>query len=324
MRLNWFYVLILISFILMLYISVRFFKSNGEATVGIAVSKDFKINVGRSALVKSITVVPGMQVKTGDLLVELTSPELEIEIAKQTNRLAALRAERLEKGKLANSEIAYIQAQKKIEIETIDAEIQKITAEIALNEALSRDLNPTHASTETPLELKRKSLRQQRENHLQALDIRIKDIKQVTETAQHLLDNQILLLEQEIVISQQELMQLTRIATTNGVVTAVYARVGEQVSAFAPLMEISPVRPTGVVVYITGRKPLPVIGKAVIVKAYNQPGKSVAGKVIGYGSVIELPEILQKSTAVKAFGQEIFVEIPDENGLASGEKVLVR
>jgi HlyD family secretion protein len=46
--------------------------------------------------------------------------------------------------------------------------------------------------------------------------------------------------------------------------------------------------------------------------------------VIGYGSVAELPEILQKSTAVKAFGREIFIEIGLENNFANGEKVLIR
>ncbi|MBN8575882.1 MAG: biotin/lipoyl-binding protein [Cytophagales bacterium] len=323
MRLNWFYGFVFICFLLMLYVSARFFKGSGEANIGIAVAKDYKINVGRAALVKSIAVVPGMQVKAGDLLMELTSPELEMELAKQTNRLQALKSERSEKTKLASSEIAYIKAQKKIELETIESDIKKLEAEISLNESLSRGLNENRSATETPAHVKLNSLKQQRENHLQALAIRVKEIEQVTESDLLLLDNQIKLLEQELSMNTQELAQLTRHASAPGVVTAIYARVGEQVNAFASLMEVNPLRPTSAIIYVTGRKPLPAIGKEVLVKAYDQP-RQVAGKIIGYGSVVELPEILQKATAVKAFGQEIFVELLGDNALANGEKVLVK
>ena len=60
------------------------------------------------------------------------------------------------------------------------------------------------------------------------------------------------------------------------------------------------------------------------VTSYDQLRNSVQGKVIGYGSVSELPDILQKSTASKAFGQQVFIEIPFENTFFNGEKVLIR
>jgi len=60
------------------------------------------------------------------------------------------------------------------------------------------------------------------------------------------------------------------------------------------------------------------------VASYDQQRNLVAGRVIGYGSVSELPEILQKSTAIKAFGQQVFIEIPGENAFFNGEKVLIR
>jgi HlyD family secretion protein len=62
----------------------------------------------------------------------------------------------------------------------------------------------------------------------------------------------------------------------------------------------------------------------VRVSAYGNGEIKIIGKVIGYGAVTELPEILQKSTAVKAFGREIFIEIPAQNNFANGEKVLIR
>jgi HlyD family secretion protein len=79
------------------------------------------------------------------------------------------------------------------------------------------------------------------------------------------------------------------------------------------------------VVYLIGKKAdVYPIGAPVTVSSYNQGSNTVTGKVIGYGSVVELPDILQKSTAVKAFGQEVFIEVPPDNNLANGEKVLIR
>ena len=79
------------------------------------------------------------------------------------------------------------------------------------------------------------------------------------------------------------------------------------------------------VAYLVGKKAsIFGVGKEVNVASYDQQRNLVSGKVIGYGSVSELPEILQKSTAIKAFGQQVFIEIPGENSFFNGEKVLIR
>jgi HlyD family secretion protein len=73
-----------------------------------------------------------------------------------------------------------------------------------------------------------------------------------------------------------------------------------------------------------GKKEQPAVGSAVNVTSYENKSIAVNGKVIGFGAVVELPEILQKSTAVKAFGREVFIDIPVQNHFATGEKVLIR
>jgi HlyD family secretion protein len=80
-----------------------------------------------------------------------------------------------------------------------------------------------------------------------------------------------------------------------------------------------------VVAYLVGKNAAEYpIGVSVSVSSYDQRRNTVSGKVIGYGSVSELPEILQKSTATKAFGQQVFIEVPVDNFLSNGEKVLIR
>lgn len=326
MRVNWFYVLTGVLFAAMLFISSHYFRGSGDAAIGLAETKEYKINSEKSAVVKSVKVVPGMQVKEGDLLVELNSQEMEIDIAKLNNRITILKSERAEKAKLTEAQIAYIKAENSIVIEELDAEILQTSSELKLNENLTKEfVAATDKEVESPLKIKINSLQQQKQKHLLAQEIKIQDIRQERITEQQQLENQITLLESELKLLQSEIGNLIKYSSAPGVIKNVYVKPGEQVSAYTQLLEINPLRPTTVVVYLIGKKAdhFP-IGATVSVSSYDQRRNSVAGKVIGYGSVTALPEILQKSTAVKAFGQEVFIEIPAENNLANGEKVLVR
>jgi HlyD family secretion protein len=323
---NWFYILIVLMLIAMLYISGRYFKGSGEASIGIAQTSEYKVKTEKSALVKAINIVPGMEVKEGELLVELTSDALEVDIAKLTNRIAVNKSERAEKAKLTNAETSYIKAQSGITIEELDAELLELESKIKMNEALTKEFTTDKKTSEdSPMSIKIRSLKQQKQKHLEAMNIKIEDVKQESTTEQQLLENQITLLESELKLLETEKSKLNKYATASGVVKNVYVKPGEQVDSFTPLLEINPLHPTTVVAYLVGKKPTEYgVGKMVSVSSYDQRRNSVQGKVIGYGSVSELPDILQKSTATQAFGQQVFIEIPVDNAFFNGEKVLIR
>jgi multidrug resistance efflux pump len=327
MKINGFYVFIGLLFVGMLYISGKYFKGSGNSSVGITQSKQYKINSEKSGLVKSVHVVPGQQVKAGDTLVELANQEMEIEADKLSNRITVLRSEQQEKAKRADSRINFIKAESGIAIEELDADIVEIKSELKMNQQLTKEFTSSDTSS-SPQEPQRQmitSLNQQKSKHRQAMDIKIKDVLQESNTEQIQLINQIRLLEREQVLMEQETKSLSKYALSDGVIESIYVKEGEQVDAFTALMEINPVRPTTVVAYLVGKKSdiLP-IGAQVSVSSYDQRTAGVPGKVIGFGSVNELPEILQKSTAVKAFGREVFIEIAPDNNFANGEKVLIR
>jgi HlyD family secretion protein len=210
-------------------------------------------------------------------------------------------------------------------LEELDAEIQQTTSELKMNESLAKDIGSKTTSVENPLQIKINSLKLQKEKHMQAMNIKIEDAEQEGRSSLQMLQNQIGLLQNELKLLEEEKLKLNKYATTDGVVQNVYVKAGEQVDSFAPLVELNPLHPTTIAVYLIGKKnSMYPIGSSVQVIAYDQQRTSIEGKVIGYGSVRELPEILQKSTAVKAFGQEVFIEIPADNTLSNGEKVLVR
>lgn len=324
---NWFYWLIVVLFAGMLFINNRYFKGSGHSSVGVTYAKEYKINAEKSAIIKTIPVVPGQEVKAGELLVELTSQPLEIDIDRLTNRIMVLRSEVAEKTKLAASEIAYMKAEQGVEIEEINAEINQAESEYQLNRQLTKEFASAKDTTRAmvnPLDVKISALKRQKSKREEAVSIKVKDILQEKETDQRLLENQISLLNRELELLHEERKKLSKFATSDGVIGSVYVKDGEQVDAFNALLSVNPKHPTTVVGYQVGKKESLPVGSEVSVQSYEHSRMLASGKVIGYGSVVELPEILQKSTAVKAFGREVFIEISAKNDFATGEKVLIR
>jgi multidrug resistance efflux pump len=327
---NWFYVLVALVFGGMIWISAKYFRGSDYSSIGITEVKEYKINSEKSALIKSVKVVPGQQVKAGDLLLDLTSAELEMDIEKITNRIALLKVEQQSKSKLIEAQVAYLEADQGISLEEIETEIAQTKSEIQLNKKLTKELATNSDTsiwneTDNPLQVKLNSLSKQKVKQQQAILIKKTDIRQEGFIDQQQLKNQINLLEQELDLLKSEKAKLIKVATADGVVKNVYVKPGEQVSSYTPLLSITPVAPTMVIGYLAGKNTNAFeVGDSVRVSAYGNGSIKITGKVIGYGAVTELPEILQKSTAVKAFGREIFIEIPAPNNFANGEKVLIR
>lgn len=327
-RFNWFYGLVLMLFGTMIFVSVKFFKGSATSAIGIAESQQYKISSEKSGVVKSVPVRAGQQVKAGDLLVELTSSELEIEMDKLSSRIVVMKAEQFAKSKKVESEIDFIRAEKGVTDEELVSEIEQTRSEIDLNKSLTRTFAKDSSENDevSPLDVKIKSLKAQQRKHQQATDIRIKDIQKEHELEQVQLINQIRLAERELELMKEEQKQLSKFAVADGVIESVFVKDGEQVSSYTPLLAVTPLRPSTVVGYLVGPKTKEYeVGATVSVKAYGSPSANpITGKVIGYGSVTMLPEILQKSTAVKAFGREVFIEVAGDNEFANGQKVLIR
>ncbi len=327
---NWFYGLIVVVFAAMIWISGKYFRGSDYSSIGITEVKEYRINSERSGLIQSVRVVPGQQVKSGELLVDLTSAELEMNIEKTTNRIILLKAEQQSKSKLIQAQVDYLYADQGIPLEEIETEIEQAKSEIQLNKKLTKEL-ATNSDTsvwndaDNPLRVKLNSLNKQKIKYKQAIKIKETDIRQEGFIDQQQLINQIKLLEQELELLKTEKSKLVKYANADGVVKSVYIKPGEQISSFTPLLSITPVHPTTVIGYLAGKNNNAfAVGDSVRVSAYGNGSIKITGKVIGYGAVTELPDILQKSTAVKAFGREIFIEIPAANKFANGEKVLIR
>ncbi len=328
-KINSFYIVIALFFIGMLTLNSFFFQGS-QSFLGITYSKVYKINAEKSSIIGNVHVVPGQTVNTGDILVELESPELNLEISKLRKEIQLLESEKKEKDKLLESKIKLLESERTILYGEIANDIRLIQNEIDLNTSLTNQIlkgqNKTaNKDSVTSLQLEINSIREKGSLKLGAIDIRIADTRQDHEFDQSQIQSEIELAQEELNWRLEEKDRLNKYATSAGVIENVYVKTGEEVKAFSSIISINPEHPSSVVGYMVGSKERnKTLGERVIIRSLEQSELETEGSIIGFGSVVALPEILQKSTAVKAFGLEVFIEIPERNGFAVGEKIIVK
>ncbi|RNC84550.1 MAG: biotin/lipoyl-binding protein [Balneola sp.] len=325
-KLNSFYIIIGVLFVTLLTVNTRYFKGS-NAFLGVTFAKKYQINTEKSATVINSYVVPGQTVSTGDLLVELESPELELDIRKLEKEIQNLETEKVEKQKLLESELQLLESEKRIVQNEVDNKVQQIDSRISLNRALSEDLvnSTSTADSLSDLQLQRSSILEKGALEIEAVNIRIKDIQQDHQFDQSQVQATIDLAKQELDWRKVEQENLNKYALFDGIINSVSVKPGEQVDSYTSLLSINPIRPTTVVGYLVGSKDRNrELGDIVQVRSMEQGYIQTEGRIIGFGSITELPEVLQKSTAVKAFGLEVFIEISENNDLPVGEKVMIK
>jgi HlyD family secretion protein len=320
-----FYAFIAFLLLGMVYVSATWFRGSGKSVVGVATSDSHRVVSEEGGVVVHVYAVPGQQVRAGDTLIRLTSNDLQIDLEKTLQRLELLNRERAEKEKLLASRIEYVKAQTEIRTEEIRSDIDRLKKEAEFNRSLASALHSDEADglPESPLETQVQSMEKEIVRHQDAMKIRIADLRQENRSDMETVQGQIHLYEKELALLRQREGRLVIRASSGGVVESAHIRDGESAESFAPLLSIRPDSPTSVVGYAS----LPVrvawkIGDGVQVR--SSASNSVPGRVIGFGEVVPLPDVLQQSTAAKAFGREIFIEIAPGGPFASGEKVLIR
>ena len=307
------------------FITHKLYNGSGKSWVGVAEAKDYTISSEKQATVHSIHVVQGQAIHAGDTLIQLSSVSLVQDIEKLENRIGLLQSEKKEKQSLVKSDLALLNSSHSIEVNQLGKEIKEAQSELQLNKSLTADLKLNNRQPQaSPLEEKIKSLEEEIVLRNKSLQIKTSDINQKNDANQSLLQNQIQLLQNEWSILKRENLGLVKVAASDGVVASIPVKQGEEVDSYTNLISILPKSPSSAVGYLQAEKNNPAIGTKVQLLGYDARWKTAEGKVIGYGAITALPEILQKATAVKAFGKEIFIELPAQNDFSTGEKLLIR
>ena len=130
--------------------------------------------------------------------------------------------------------------------------------------------------------------------------------------------------EQEIVELENENGQLLRRAEKKGTIGNMFVQRNELVPPYKTLFTVYDLNPTLIKAFVQEQGVQNLrIGARVMVESINRKYE-IEGQIIEIGSrVTAYPDKINPLTNQKSYGQEIFVNIPNDNDFLNGEKVFV-
>lgn len=77
-----------------------FYFKGSSSFLGVTYAKAYKINAEKSGIINNLLVVPGQEVQKGDKLIEVESPQLNLDIQKLRKEIELFKSEKREKKSL--------------------------------------------------------------------------------------------------------------------------------------------------------------------------------------------------------------------------------
>lgn len=322
MRSNFFYLFIALIGFTLIVISPIYFTNSVKSLPGVTYAKDHKITSDIASEVVRVWVKPGQQIKQGDTLLQLESQLLSQEIEKLELKVSSMEADRAGQLRSMRSAVNLATSEVELEISELENKIRVLNNQLSLNQKITGSSAGNAISSS---ELQMRDLEAQVEIRRQELMHRETEIRNRYDLQVNQQNNQEQLLRSELAMFKTKRRSLVRVSDFDGVVGNVYVKPGEVIDEYTDLLSLLPSSPGSVIAYLpSGSNSLPIGGMVTVQSFGIANDTGTVGKVIGHGSIVPLPDILQKATAVKAFGKEIFIEIPIKNTFSSGEKVVIK
>jgi len=326
-----------ILYIVVIGVLFALFKLSGQYAkesvtfFGFAENKETQINMSHPVEVETIHVIPGQQVKEGELLLEVSHANVNLKL----NKVGADIAELSTKNKLRATELRSVinrlEAQKRNKYNEIQAKIETIQTEIKLNKSLVKGLKSITIvdtlidSSNNPKQLKINQLQQELTTFVKPIDIQISQLQSELFATNNPYKIQIEKLENDRKYYEAEQEKLAIVAPSDGLIGNIHVKNAENLSSFSTLITFYEENPTLVEGFVHESLILKVnLGDEIEVSSSLHPEHKINGEVVGLGSrIVEIPERLRKMPNVKVYGREVLISIPKENLFLQKEKVVL-
>lgn len=329
-KINILYIVVIGVFFLLMKLNGQYAK-HSVTFFGFAENKETQINMSHPVEVQKIHVLPGQEVKEGELLLEVSHANVDLKLDKVSFALAELSAkEKLWAAEL-RSNINRMEAQKLNKYDEIQAKIEGIQTAMELNKSLIKDLKSVTIAADAtgnknnPNQLKIGQLKKELNSVVVPLDIEIGKLKTELNALGNPYQVQMQKLENDQKYYEEEQAKLAIVAPTDGLIGNIHVKNAENLSSFATLITFYEENPTLVEGYVHESLILQVaLGDEIEVVSSLHPDHKCVGKVVGLGSrIVEVPERLRKITDFKTYGREVLISIPKENYFLQKEKVVL-
>lgn len=300
---------------------------------GIADTREVIVNSENAVEIKKFYVIPGQEIKSGDLLVELDQPELNMKINEISHELEEFKKRRVLNVEETKSRIRQLQAEKASVVSEINYKIKQLRSRHNFNKNLTsglKSIQPADQSgknkaVSSPFALEIESLKKERQLALNRIRIEIERLQAEQKTPESPVTIRAQSLEKELKMLEQKKENLLVYSQINGVIGSIHFKPGEKASPFAPILTLYTKTPSYVIGYIHENLYNRIsLGEKVSVVSSSGKNCCTEGEVVGVGSrIVEYPQRLRKRPEIQMWGREVQIRISEDNAFLLGEKVMV-
>lgn len=131
---------VLISLVIALTIVTINIRRESTHFYGIAETKEMVISAEFGVEIKDMRITPGQSVKTGDTLMEMRSPEIDLKISEFTHLINEMETRSKTQANLSKSEIRQIKTENEARFIEILSELQQLQSQYEINRKLMKQL----------------------------------------------------------------------------------------------------------------------------------------------------------------------------------------
>ncbi len=319
----WLVILALLAFLGLNY------KDKSKAMIAQVENQVTVISFQKSIRIKAIYVVPGQEVKKGDMLFVAESTNLEADIYKKNSELNSLKIQEIGLNRNYHLEQDILRSENSFKVMAIKNELNELMLEkrmqdqnsIKLKEIFDGTINNQIDSIKLARIL---FLEKEIINQTKQMEARIVQMTSKFNQDTSLINGKIKILKNNLLKLELESAELIQYADQTGNIGNLFVQLNELVPPYQSILSIYSLNPTIIKAFINERGVSGLnVGAKVKVESTNRLYR-ISGEIIEIGSrITSFPEKLNAINGVNSYGQEIFVKISENNQFLNGEKVYV-
>lgn len=320
-----FYIFLLLVGALLIVLS---FISKNEASAMVArvESRVLAVSYEDPVKVEKIHVVPGQRVKQGEILIEVSSPKIALDIEQKRNELTQLELEAKSVEEELTGKIGQIETEYTAKIQEEKNELELLQSEMKSRSASGRiisNLTGGESVTDSLALLRIRNKEMLIKNLIAQKSKETNRLTSLRENQLRIFSSKKEIIEKELAALYQTQAKLIYKADQAGTVGNVFVEFNELVPSFNKLLTIYELQPSMIKAYVEESIVANLkVGQKVRAKAANREIWT-EGTIEEFGTrVTDYPMQITMGAETK-YGQEVFIRIPNQHAFLDGEKVFV-
>jgi uncharacterized Zn finger protein len=327
MKVNILYVFWIAALLGFIYIARHLQEESGQQLFGTAETEGQVLRLDYPVFIQKNYVKTGDKVKKGDTLMVLISTELDKSTSQKIAEIGQLETERNAKNTAIEKDIEVFNARQATRVSDLQSQIKVLQSEISVQNNLKEAIGNGSYNADNNIKLQNiKTL----EEAIRQVDLQNKEQLKLFDS-QRISNNNICAskaqqMQKELGFIGKEKTKLLLFSPCDGFIEQVFALEKEVVPNYKDLLKINPQQPNKVIGFIHESLNIPYrLGDTVLLSSSLRPSVSCKAQLVGVSpKLVELPFRLRKYAEIKAWGREVYINLPSNNDFFIGEKIIIK